>query len=291
MNSNGLVEQGFDFEAAEKKIKDLQTFKTALSFEISKNQQNAEELRERIKMYEEKIEEHKRLKSAVLKEVEDKISESEKLTSELRSLRIQREYEKNDSENLKKTLDSERNSFQMDKASWKERSELKDEQQKRRQIELDDREKTIEYKFKEADVRLSTIFEREEKLKADIEAASTSISSAELKMKEADLLKNEGQKILDEGKSLLSLANEKMKDVNAHREDLIARERNIRIENDVLADDKKKLKQEQRELQMEVNKLTSIRQRLIKEIENASVEGKIKEIFMVEAKDKNENPK
>lgn len=279
------VEQGFDFQGAEQKIKELQTFKTALSYEISKNQQTAEELRNRIKFLEEKINEHKQLKESVLKEVEAKIAESELLNSELRKLRIQYEHEKNDMESMKKSFENDRNTFKLEQASWKERSEFKEQELSRREVAIGNLEKETKYKLNEADARLAEIFKREEKISNLEKSSQDKSGKTELTVKESEILKLEAQKMLDEAASVSKITDEKMVDLNKYREEIIQREHILKSENNLLLEGQRKLKKDEREVTLEMNKLQSIRDRLLREIDNSSLEPKFKSEFVEEVKE------
>lgn len=282
-----LAENGFDFQAAEKKITELQKFKTALSYEISQNQARAEELNTRIKFLEEKIEEHKQLKGKVLSEVEAKISESEELSKKLRLQKIEYEHQKNDTQTEKRNIEADRNTLSLERSNFKERSELREEQLARREQAVLNDEKNMGYKVKEVEAKMDDLYKREEKIKELEKNAQATFSSSEVAKKEADMLKAEAQKFMDEALAMKSLADEKFLDINRHREDLLSREKSMKLEIRSLEEEKVKFKQDKRDLEMEANKLVELRNRLRREIDNARVEDGIKKEMKEEL---NENP-
>lgn len=270
------VEQGFDFEKAEQRIKELQALKSSLSYENSMKKAENEDLLKQQKALISKVEELKANKKVIIDEMTAKVAENEKLLEETRLNRIAKQLEENDFKNQRRIFEADRNTLEAEKASFKELCELRESKLARAEDELKLKEVEVERMYKEAEARLTTLGEQEAELIKRQEQAHAKISESESLKKEADRIKLEAEKVLSDVTSQKTILDAEKKELNENNELLLRKYEVLRKEQDENEKKEKKLIETERDITLERNKLLSVKQKLNRDIESASIDASLK---------------
>lgn len=265
-----------------KKIDDMKKIRESLFREINQNQLNAQNLRDTITAYNQKIEDLKKqigqYDTLVMKRHEEVAQLDSKNTEEMRLI----EAHKRDLITLRETVNNEQTLFQKEKVAILESIDNERKKNARREMELNTREQNLKDGERQVSGQLKDTSQR----KIDVEAREKNVSKvqdeAEKARGGAELTFKQAEKALDEANAMKSRYESLSSETKAKEQGFVEDEARIRTAHNELEARKLELDNKFRDLTIEEDRVRQIKDKLRKEIHYSMVTKEKKEDFKKE---------
>ena len=265
-----------------KKIDDMKKIRESLFREINQNQLNAQNLRDTITAYNQKIEDLKKqigqYDTLVMKRHEEVAQLDSKNTEEMRLI----EAHKRDLITLRETVNNEQTLFQKEKVAILESIDNERKKNARREMELNTREQNLKDGERQVSGQLKDTSQR----KIDVEAREKNVSKvqdeAEKARGGAELTFKQAEKALDEANAMKSRYESLSSETKAKEQGFVEDEARIRTAHNELEARKLELDNKFRDLTIEEDRVRKIKDKLRKEIHYSMVTKEKKEDFKKE---------